>query len=267
MSNFTDPIKAGFGRFLWGFHRQLIGDTPAVREFAAREFSKAAVWAPGRMVDQVEDMLESWRKNDTSESPQPTPFLPIIIAAMTKDFMSAPPEFGRHGGDLIDVMLPNDPKNRMFKMRTVTAEIRTQVVIAAADEPTARSIAMQLHAYCSEMHNRRFAAVYKLAGFDEKWPVQLEIPDLIAPALPNEQKNLTLLAADLTLRATIPMLIAPRSTEPNDGQGEGANQDRPFDPDYDPNGYLVVVEAHGTNLAPIAGDDPVMGEWKVGGPP
>ena len=57
MANFTTPIRVAFGRYLQGFHRMLIADTPALAEYAARPFAKAAVWAPGRMVDQVDDMM------------------------------------------------------------------------------------------------------------------------------------------------------------------------------------------------------------------
>lgn len=260
MANFTDPIKEGFGRFLHGFHSQLIADTKALREFATRDFSKAAVWAPGRMVDQVDDMLASWRKNDTSQAAQPKTLLPIMIVAMVKDFVAAPPEFGRGGSDPLDVTISADPKGRVFKMRTVTADIRTQVVIVAADDPTARSIAMQLHAYTAAIGNRRFAAIYRLAGLNEKWPVVFELPDLMAPAMPTEQKNLTILAADLTLRATVPMLTAPKSTQPNDGQGQGTNMDDPFGPGYDPSGYLVVSAVEGWNYPPQVGA-PSIGNW------
>lgn len=262
MANFTDPIKAGFGRYLQGFHEQLVGDTPGAREFAARTFAKAAAWAPGRMADTVEEMLEAWRKNDTSQAAQPKVYLPVLLVAMDKGFTPAPGDFGANRGDWQDVMIPSDPKRRVFKMRSVTRDIRTVALIAAADDPTAASIALQLQGYCSEMHNRRFAAHYPLAGLDEKWPVSLEVPDILSVSVPTEQKNLTLMAADFTLRATVPMLKAPRSTDPNDGQGAGANQDDPFAPGYDPSGYLVVTEAQGTNYPPRIPSEP-MGTWTV----
>lgn len=273
MANFTDPIKIAFGQYLQGFHLQLIADTRALAEFAARDFSKAAVWAPGRMIDQVEDMLASWRKNDTSQAAQPTTALPIIIACMAKDFVPAPPEFGRGLGDAVDVMLPDDPKERTFRMRAVVADIRTQVAIVAADDATARSIALQLHAYTSAIGNRVFQSTYRLAGMDDQWPVMLENPDLMAMATPTDVKNLTMLVLDIPLRATVPLLTVPRATEPNDGLGGTAgpgagtgNTNNPLAPDYDPHGYLVVVQAIGKNYPPRIGA-PVMGEWSVGEAP
>lgn len=256
MANFTDPIKAAFGRYLQGFYSQLVADTPALAEFAARGFAKSAVWAPGRMVDQVEEMLASWRKNDTAQAARPTPYLPVMIAAMAKDYVPAPPDYSRGLADPIDVMLPNDPLGRVFKMRAVVADVRTQVAIAAPEDSTARSIAMQLQLYASALPNRRFYASYPLAGLDENWPVVLELPDLQAINSPTEVKNLTLLTADIQMRATVPLLSYPKGAEPSDGQGAGTADD--------PHGYLVVVRADGTN-APNAGA-PAPTTWTVGGP-
>ena len=256
MANFTDPIKAAFGRYLEAFYNQLIADTPAMAEYAARGFSKSAVWAPGRMVDQVEDMLAAWRKNDTSGAARATPYLPIMIAAMAKDFIPAPSDFSRGLADYADVMIPGDGKERLFHMRAVVADIRTQVAICAPDDSTARSIAMQLHLWASAMPNRRFNATYRMAGFDESWPVVLELPDLQSINNPSEVKNLTILTVDLQMRATVPMLSYPKDTAPNDGNGSDT-------PD-DPNGYLVVVRGDGTN-AP-GPDAPMPTHWTVGEP-
>lgn len=248
MSNFNEPIKKAFGAMLGEFHQQLVADTPAMREFAARTFSKAAMWAPGRMIDQAEEMLESWRKNDTSRVARPNSALPVMIVAMSKDYVPAPPEFGATTAEPIDVRIPNDPKNRAFTMRRVTAELRAQVLIAAPEESTARSIAMQLHVYLAAYSRRSFTAYYPLAGMLEPWPVQLENPDLMAVTAPTDVKNLTMLTVDLTLYASIPLLMAPKSDQPNDGTGEGLNQDDPWAANYDPSGYLVVTEARGTNM-------------------
>lgn len=262
MANFTDPIKAAFGQYVGRFHAGAMSDTPGMRAWTARELSKAAAFVPGRMVDAAEDMLEAWRKNDTSQAARPRPFLPMVLVAMSKDFMPVPAEVGQNRGDAVSVMIPSDPKSRLFKMRTVQAQIRAQLLFAAADEPTARSMAIQFHAFVTSMENRRFGSVFKLAGLDEKWPVQVETPDLLMPSVATEQKNLTMLLADMTLYATVPMLIAPRLAEPNDGKGDGGNQDDPFADGYDPSGYLVVTEANGRAYPPVAGA-PADVQWTV----
>ena len=253
---FTDPVKEALGRYLERFHRQLIADTPAMREFVARPFAKACVWAPGRMIDQASDMLEAWRKNDTSQAARGSPLLPVMVVAMSKDFMPAPPDFTRgFSDDFLPVMIPGDALNRVFGMRAVVADIRTQVAIFAPEEGTARSIAMQLHLFASALPNRRFNASYRLSGVDDVWPVVLELPDLNAVASPTEVKNLTILTVDIQLRATIPMLMSPRAGEPSDGKGDGTSAS--------PDGYLVVNEAHGRSWSGAIEVGEPATEWSV----
>ena len=250
---FTDPIKAAFGRYLQRFHAQLLADTPAMREFVARDFAQAAVWAPGRMVDQATDMLEAWRKNDTSEAAQGTPKLPVMIAAMSKDFMPSPGDYTRGLSDaFLPVMIPGDAKERVFYMRAVVCDIRAQVAIFAPEESTARSIAMQLHLFASALPNRRFDAIYRLSGINDAWPVVLELPDLNAVAAPTEVKNLTILTVDISMRATIPMLVKPAAGQ-GDGQGSGTEDD--------PDGFLVVTQAEGARWAQQIGSGDPLTEW------
>lgn len=247
MANFTDPIKAAFGRYLKAFHAMLIADTPALGEYAGREFAKSAVWAPGRMIDQVEEMIAAWRKNDTSGQARATPYLPIIIAACSKDYMPAMPDWTVQAADPVDVMVPGDAKNRVFKMRTAFSEVRIQVAVAAADEPTARSIAMQLQLYSSAKERRRIYANYVLAGVSQPWPFVWKEPDVNAISMPQDVKNLTVLTVDFTGVASVPMLSYPRDGDvDSDGQGDGTYQDPP--------GYLTVQQADITSWPDVKPD-------------
>jgi hypothetical protein len=256
MSNFTDPIKAAFGRYMGDYYSQLIADTPALREFAGRGLAKSIVWAPGRMVDQVEEMMTAWRRNDTSAATQPTPFVPIMIAAMAKDYTPAPDSYAVPQANYVDVMVPGDPLQRAFKMRAVMAHVRTQIAIIATEESTARSLAMQLHVFACASVNRRFHANYPLVGVNEPWPVTLETPDILAVNTPNDAKNLTILVADIMLLATVPMLSAPKGSEPHDNKGAGTAGD--------PHGYLVVTRGDISNGV-YPGMSPAK-TWTVGGP-
>lgn len=265
-NNFSDAIKAAFGVHLAGFHANLYPDTAGVMEFSSRKFKEAAAWAPGRMMDKVEEMLEQWRKADTSGAPQPKTRLPVMIAAMAKEFASTGPEFSRRAmGDGTYVMLNGDPKERVFLMKSVMGDYRTQVAIFAADEPTCKSLAQQLHMYMSAVGNRTFFADYTLAGsIKDKWPIQVENPDMMATAQEVEGvKNLTVMLVDVMLRATIPVLVAPKQGQPNDGKGSGPNQYNPFLPDYDPSGFPVVLRAEGDNYHRAIEGDIKDAEWDV----
>lgn len=233
MANFTDPIRAAFGRYMGAYYDQVVADTPALTEFASRGFSKSVVWAPGRMVDQVEKMLAAWRRNDTSGSSQPTPLLPVMIAAMSKDYTPAPLDYAVPLGNSVPVMIPGDTKERVFRMRVMPCEVKVQIAIFAQEQSTARSLAMQLHLFACAIENRRFFASYPLVGVNEPWPVVLERPEVSAVNPPTDIENISILVADIMLLATVPLLEGPKTGQPNDGKGTGS-------PD-DPNGYLVVV--------------------------
>lgn len=59
------------------------------------------------------------------------------------------------------------------------------------------------------------------------WPVQIESTDSPATSIGTEAKNLTILAIDLTLKATIPMMSAPAPGQPNDGKGTPGSTSNP----------------------------------------
>lgn len=238
MSNFHLPIKEGVGHYLGRFHKQLVGDTKFVSEFASRELAKSIVWCPGRMIDKVEEMMETWRKNDTSQAAKPTPYLPIMLVAMSTDYLPVTPDYSRQIADAIPVTIPNDPKGRVFMMRAAVSEQRLQIAIAAPEPSSAKSIAMQLQLFCSSLGNRRFYSQFKLAGRSESWPATLENPDIAGIAVPGDVKNLTILAVDITVRASIPLLMHPKQGDADaDGKGSGTEDD--------PDGYLTVQEVRG----------------------
>jgi hypothetical protein len=239
---FTLPVEDAFGRFLQGFFGEIIPDTPAVAEFAARPFAKAAAWVPGRMVDAAEDMLAAYRANDTSGAARATPLLPVILAAASRDYIPLGEDLGRIAAEPMYCQIPGDPKGRLFKLRAAACEIRIQLAFVAVEKHTARSLAMQFQMYCTRMANRSFPATYILAGLPQQWPVQVERPEIMAQAVPLEVKNLTILTADLNLRATIPMLgVAPTGDAGADGLGTN--------PVGDPSGWMPVHEIDGFGRA------------------
>lgn len=231
-----EPVKIGFGEYLVQFFNTgLVPTTKYLTEYAKRPVHQAILWAPGRMVDLAEEMLGAWQRDD-SRGPSPTPAytMPIILVAMAKDVMQSGSNFNKALSTPQYAVLPDDPKRRVFQVRTFSAAIRTQLVIAAHDEPTARALASQVLLWI-EAFPRTFPAQFRFAGFEVNWPVSMVLPENPASAIATDAKNLTLLAVDLTLNATVPLYQAPKLGEPNDGKGDPENAD-------DPAGYPVVVE-------------------------
>lgn len=216
------------------FYASLVPTTRAMNEYIARGIDKSIVWVPGRMVDSAEEMLASWQRNDTYSAPTAPAKLPVILVGIADDYTPTGRDFTRQVTRAEWMMIPGDAKERAFKIRTLAADIRAQVVIFSADEPTAHSIAAQFTGFLDDWLNRRFQASYHFAGIDKDFPVQVESPDTPAINVKTELKNVKILALDLTLKAEIPLFQAPAAGEYNDGKGVPGTDD--------PAGYPVVVQ-------------------------
>ncbi|MFJ2989897.1 hypothetical protein ACIPF8_18675 [Collimonas sp. NPDC087041] len=233
-------LKEAFGRYMGRYYASLTPTTRAMKSFAERGISKSIVWAPDRMIDQVQDMLAAWRKNDNDGGPGSSAYLPVMIVATGKDYSPVLGDFSRQVPEPEWVTLPGDPQNRIFQLRQMQGERRAQIVICAAEDETARSMAAQFTLFIAAVANRRFDATYRFAGTDHHWPVMLEATDVPAMNIDSGQKNLTILAIDLTLKETIPLFSGPKAEEQNDGKGDGSANN--------PHGYLAAAEVISHNL-------------------
>ena len=243
------PIRIGFGGFMGAFYASLVPTTPALQLFTQRGLKKSILWAPGRMVDARDDMLAAWQKNDTDSAPTAPPEMPVILVVMSRDYMGSGRDFTRQVADSIPVMIPGDLKERLFGLRVAAGDIRAQVAIFAHDTGTASSIASQFLLYLDTVHGRRFPARFSHAGIETEWPVQVESADVPFSNVQSESKNITVLVADLTLKASIPFYDAPKAGDEHDGQGIPGDL-------TDPAGYPTVVEVEANSAeAPLLLDD------------
>lgn len=233
------PVKAALGRWLEQFHAQFDPDTQANEEWAQRQAPLAMVFAPGRMVDQVELMLSSWRRNDNSGAPGTSAYLPILFVAVAPDYTETPGEHGRPLTDYMAVGFGTDTLRRSFLVRAMHVDLRAQIVVVAPNIDTAASMIGQLCHWCIE--RRRIFAPHEFAGFTSHWPVHVLPGDRMAITMP-QGEHMTALSLDLTIRATLPQFKRPGPGEPNDG--------------HDPAGYPVVQavdNAHDMTLGPPTG--------------
>ncbi len=228
--SFIQPIKVGFGTMLASFYDSLVPMTTSVGLFQERGFGNSVAICPGRMIDDAEEMLKKWLKDDTG-SPSPGSSLPAMLVAFGHDYNPTGRDFARQLTDSEFIRIGDD--ERVFALRTMASDQRVQVAIAAHDPATAKSIAAQLALFLDA--NRRFKATYFFAGHTIDWPVTIELPDNPASEIKTGTKNLVLLALDLNLKATIPIYRSPSDTEENDGSG------------LMPPGFPVVLEVNDEN--------------------
>jgi len=250
------PIQTGFGAYMAQFYGQLVADTPAMAEFIKRGLAKSVVWAPGRMIDSVEEMLAEWRKNDNSGGPSDSSYLPVMLCAMSKDFMPTMADWNVAVGTSVDVMHPDDPHKRAYKLRTSAGEYRVQVAIVAPEVETAHSIALQFSLWANGDGGRRFQCRHMFGGLAHDFSAVLEEIDLGAIDARTDQKNLTILTVNMNLRTVIPIFRAPGQDEANDGKPA-------------PAGYPVALEVNMFDTVSLnrarnslsLTDDRAMTEW------
>jgi len=228
MSNLSGdflPLKIAFSQYLKQWHDFLYGDTPSVREFIERGFPHGCQWVPGRMVDEAESMLAAYRKNDNAPKGRNTK-LPVVLVGMSKEYTPMGADWG--GRQLSRKMVRIEDGGSVYGYRQAMYEKRVQVVIFASEEASANSLAAQFSLFVGDVANRRFTCEHQFGQYTVQMPVILESPDILFMEVKTDQQNITILAADLTLKAQIPYFDAPRPGEPNDGT---ANQ---------PPGYPLV---------------------------
>ncbi|WP_227461615.1 hypothetical protein [Cupriavidus pauculus] len=234
------PLEEALGAYMGRYYTELVADTPAMEEYIARGLRKSIVWVPGRMIDSVQDMLNEYRKNANEDGPGLSSKLPVVFVCLSKDFQPALPDFGVAAAAPLSFRSPADEHGRIYKVRASINEYRAQLAFIAPEGGSAGSLALQFHLYANA--NRRFHHGHHFAGQTHNFPAVLENIDIGAVSVPTDQKNLTILVADMTVRATIPMFQAPKPGEPNDGKPA-------------PSGYPVVVNISADDLVAKSGSD------------
>ncbi len=204
MDIISDPLKTGFGLFLGRWYEDMTPTTTAMAEYLKRGLDKSIAYAPDRMIDEAQAMVDSWHKNDTDQAATKPPKLPVVLVAIAKDFTPTDRSRGRQVPEHVVGVPGTDDK--AVRMKTLKADFRAQLCIAAHDSATARSIAGQFHTFL-EVY-RGFYAPHSICGKAVQWPVNIESPEAYGSSIPTDSKNLTILAIDLTLQATIPLVAA-----------------------------------------------------------
>ncbi|APQ14642.1 hypothetical protein BJP27_24015 (plasmid) [Pseudomonas oryzihabitans] len=215
------PLDEAFGRYIGRWYAQLYGDTQATAEFAARGLAKAVKMAPGRMIDNVESMIQAYQRDQQGPHGK-NATLPVVMVALARDYIATLGEWGgrqlpRTLGvfTVAEGAIEGAPPS-WYGMRTAMHDVRAQIVVIAADKHSARSLAAQLGLYLGDMANRHFKAVHTFGQYRIETPVTLENSD-IAFMVAGETKTMTILAGDITLKVQTPFFDAPKLGQLNDG--------------------------------------------------
>lgn len=210
------PIKQAFGEFMSRWYATLYGDTQAVAEFAARGMGKCVKLVPGRMVDDVQSMLASYQRDQQGPHGS-NALLPIVLVAMARDYTTTGGDWAGRQAQRQLVCLSDEPGASIYGYRQAMHDVRTQLAIIAAEEMSARSLAAQFGLFLGDQGgNRRFYAQHTWGQYTKDLPVMIENPDIMF-SVAGQSKTMTVLVADITLKALIPYFDAPKEGEDNDG--------------------------------------------------
>lgn len=236
------PIKNAFSVWMRGWYDGLFATTNGLTEFVARGHEKSLMWAPGRMVDAAEEMLASYRRNSNSDTPGANSLFPIVMLAMAKDYVPTGADWGGRQVSRKEVSIEDTDGSSVYGYRQAMGDLRSQIVIIATEEATAKSLAAQFCLYAGDIAKRRFYANFTFGEYVIPMPVMMENPDLMFMEVKTDAKNMTILAADVDLKITVPFFDAPKVTgdpevdDPNDGSS------------HNPKGYPVVKKVVSSDL-------------------
>jgi hypothetical protein len=234
-----DQIKIGFSQYLNRWREGLYpdyADTKAVKAFMARPFAEAVKWAVGRMVDDAKAMLEAYQENKNGP-PGKTTLFPVLLLAMDENFVGTGADWG--GDQIARTLQQIEEGGSWYGHKHVMQDRRLQMVIIANEGGSAQSLAAQLSSFIKEPSNRYFNAVYQFGQYNVPVPQTLESVRIDWMDVKQDEKNIKILVADLTLKCTIPFFDAPAEGAPNDGS------------DKVPPGYPIVsVVAHANISTP-----------------
>lgn len=200
----TRAIKEAAAYFMLQYFRQLVANgNQAIAHFIERPDNKKMAIAPGRLVDQSEEMLNKWREQGVNGARSP---LPVFIMGFAKDYSSTGLEKGRSVA--LQKYTVQDDKGNFFYLRLDKHDQRVQVVLAAPDHETAFSLASQFKLYCGDYSNRHLFSITDYNGLHYGFPMQLEDSQIFGtPQQIADQDNLTVLVFDLTFNCNTPYFL------------------------------------------------------------
>lgn len=212
------PVKGAIGRWVAGFHAQAYADTPAMAGWSARPAPDACKWAEGRMVDDVEAMLSSVRNNANVPAVKSTnAFSPILLVALATEYTETPSDQGPMTPERLPVVLPNDPLNRVIELDLMSIDLRCQLAMIAAEQPTVMSMCAQLGRWAQRNYRLSATHVFDAFGLATDWPVRVVPVDRMAIHTPIGE-HLKVMTLDVTIRAVLPMFRGPGAGDATDGE-------------------------------------------------
>lgn len=199
----TKAIKICAVNFFKKFLDEVVPTNRQLAHFNRREIEKKLSIANGRLVGQVEEMLNKWREKGVNGALSP---LPVFVIGFDKGYSSTGREKGI--GVVEKNYIVNDDLGNFFKVRVSKHDQRVQAVLFAPDHDTAFSLADQFKLFCARYENRHHYAITEYNGIPYPFAMTLEDNSIFGDnqQIP-DQDNLTVLVFDLSFNCHTPYFV------------------------------------------------------------
>lgn len=203
-----EAFQKSWGNLLVNFREWLLADTADLHYWKTRPLKEAIAACPSRMVDDAEIMLSEWRKNQNASVKGMTSFLPVMLTAF--DAVPSAPDISSIRGvpDWMPVILPQDPLNRMVRMRTIPIAVRAQIAVFTDNPHSALMFTSQFCAYLTS-ETKRILTITLPVGDGITDDCELVILDnsLYPSKVSTEAKNITIFTVDVTLNGVMTQVV------------------------------------------------------------
>lgn len=187
----------------------------AVYAWKTAPLKQAILACRSNMIDDAEAMLKAWVEN-SNHVKNPThkglsAFIPVMTTAIAA--IQSPPEYEQVIGrsEWLNVVIPNDPLQRVVQLRSIPSAFRCQIAFFCPDTHGAMMVANQFCLYWKNEAKRTFAVPFELGKVGnekiiDNWQFRVLDNSLYPDTALSDYKNLTVVTVDCTLVGDIPVV-------------------------------------------------------------
>ncbi|AUZ05230.1 hypothetical protein ADP71_17030 [Vitreoscilla sp. C1] len=202
-----DVVKEAFVRYIMAGVDEMLPITPALQKFITKPRSSRLRVCPSRMVDDVQDMLNTYRRSSDANGKAIDSPLPVMFIAFAKETSPIPTDRGRSVADVQNVNLNNT--SGFYQVRMQHKSWRCQLVFVAHEHETATGMTDQMRLYMQRFKNHRWQIPWHHDG--EEFETTGTFEDGFEPMesvidVDGGRKNITIFAWDLTLNYVLPFV-------------------------------------------------------------
>jgi hypothetical protein len=193
-------VKTALCDVILDFQKWMIADTAALEVW--KNDPLPIVVVEGRMIDDIQSMLDSYRSTGTAR-------LPRLFLAVQR-IKEKPEASSLHAVPYdLKTRISTDPQKRNITLRALARAFRVQIAFLVNDPDSASSLTDQFSNYFELQEKRRFPVIYQFAeDVSDSWPLTILDNSLLPDTASIEEDNLTIGIFDFVAQGLLPQITA-----------------------------------------------------------